>query len=159
MERKPTRLENYDYSSYGAYFVTLCTSNREKILSSICRGDPCGRPILKLTTLGEIANKAFDYVENLYDIKFDFRVIMPDHIHFIVFLDSKATARVAPTIGRIVGAYKFYISNRYRKLGFGNRTNSIWQRNYFEHVIRGEKDLYETRRYIENNPLSYLEKY
>ena len=66
MDRKRTRLENYDYSSYGAYFITICTSNREKILSNIRRGDPCGRPILTLSTLGQIADDAFNYVQNLY---------------------------------------------------------------------------------------------
>ena len=158
MERKRTRLENYDYSSYGAYFITICTSNREKILSNIRRGDPCDRPIINLTPLGKIATEAFDYVETLYDVKFDYRIIMPDHIHFIVFLDSKATARVAPTIGRIVGAYKSYISNNYRKTGFGNRATSIWQRNYYDHIIRNASDLNEIRQYIDNNPLRYLEK-
>ena len=159
MRRKELRLSESDYSLAGAYFITICTAKRAKILSNICSGDPCGRPILELSPLGMIADKAFKYVEELYDVKFDYKVIMPDHIHFVVFLNgNKATTRVATTVGRVVGAYKSYISNERRKL-FSNPNEKMWQSGYYDHIIRNEADLNEIRQYIENNPISYFEKH
>lgn len=151
MLRKSIRLKNYDYSSDGAYFITICTSDRQRILSNI------RSPVIKLTAIGEIANSAFEYIEKLYDVEFDYRVIMPDHIHFILFLNQKATARVAPTVDRVVGAYKSYISNERRKL-LGKSCKTMWQRGYFDHIIRNDADLNEVRRYIDNNPIAYLQK-
>lgn len=158
MWRKELRLSEYDYSSEGAYFITVCTAKRAKILSNIRSGDPYGRPILELSELGVIANNAFSYVEKLYDVKFDYKVIMPDHIHFVVFLKgNKATTRVAPTVGSIVGAYKSYISNERRRL-LCDPKETMWQSGYYDHIIRNETDLNEIRQYINNNPISYFEK-
>ena len=154
-KRKLIRLQEYDYSSAGAYFVTICTHGRNSILSKIRRGDPCGRPSILLSPLGKIADETFSKVEALYGVNFDFRVIMPNHIHFIVFLpEQRATTRVAPTLGRVVGAYKSLVANRGRAFVGGHR---IWQRNYYEHIIRNDEDLNETRRYIEENPIKWLD--
>lgn len=65
---------------------------------------------------------------------------------------------VAPTIGRIIGAYKSYISCERRKLSYFPITEKIWQRGFYDHIIRNDNDLNETREYIQNNPLAYLEK-
>ena len=95
------RLRDYDYSACGAYFVTICTHKRREILSMIRRGDPCGRPDICLLPLGHIAAEAFRIVGEKYDIQFDTWVIMPDHIHFVMFLPGNGIE-----IGHIVGAYK-----------------------------------------------------
>jgi REP element-mobilizing transposase RayT len=153
--RKHVRLENYDYSAKGAYFVTVCIKDRKEILSHICRGDPCGRPQTQLTQLGEIARGAIDYIEGLYGVDVDTYVIMPDHIHMIIVLcGERSTARVAPTLGRVIGAYKSYISNEWRKICDADkmRIGDIWQRGYYEHIIRNGEDLYEIRKYVEDNP-------
>ena len=157
--RKQLRLPEFDYRSPGAYFVTVCTADRQETLAKIRRGDPCGRPDVVLSELGEIAEYAFSEVEHLYGVVFDCTVIMPDHVHFILFLpESRATARVAPTLGRIVGAYKSIVSNEWRKARpAGETAGKIWQRNYYEHVIRNETDLEETRRYIADNPSKWCE--
>ena len=157
MIRKNIRLKDYDYSCQGAYFITICLNGKNKIFSNICRGDPCGRPDIVLSSIGKIADSAFEYIEKLYNVKFDYRVIMSDHIHFILMLENKATARVAPTVDRVVAAYKSYVSNERRKL-LGKQEKTMWQRGYYDHVIRNESDLLETRRYIENNPTTYLLK-
>ena len=153
--RKNPRLKGYDYSKGGGFFITICTAERKNILSEICRGDPCGRPQIKLTALGEIAEKVLKELEDKYDVILDEYVIMPDHVHFLIFIKSeRATARVAPTLGRVVGAYKSMVSNEWIKLC--NEQNKIcgkiWQRNYNEHIIRDQKDFEEIKTYIFNNP-------
>ncbi|MBQ2900203.1 MAG: transposase, partial [Oscillospiraceae bacterium] len=86
-------------------------------------------------------------------------VIMPDHIHFLIFIkNGRATARVAPTLGNIVGAYKSLVVNEWRKNcnERGEIYGSIWQRNYYEHIIRDRKDYDEIKKYIYDNPTKRL---
>ncbi|MBR2639631.1 MAG: transposase [Oscillospiraceae bacterium] len=94
-------------------------------------------------------------MEEKYDIILDEYVIMPDHVHFLIFIKSeRATARVAPTLGRIVGAYKSIVANEWRKI-CKNRNEScdkLWQRNYYEHIIRNRQDFEEIKKYIFYNP-------
>lgn len=150
-KRKNPRLENYDYSKGGGFFVTVCTEKRKNILSEICRGDPCGRPQIKLTELGKTAEEVLKSLEERYDIILDEYIIMPDHIHFLIFIKSeRATARVAPTLGRVVGAYKSLVTNEWRKKC--GSCEKIWQRNYFEHIIRNRQDFEEIKKYISDNP-------
>ena len=80
-KRKQIRLQKYDYSAPGAYFVTICTADRRCILSDIRRGDPCGRPSPILTRYGEIVEQCLRQTENLYAVRFEPYVIMPNHIH------------------------------------------------------------------------------
>ena len=72
VERKQTRLKEYDYSRNGAYFITICTYNREKTLSVIRRGDPCGRPNVEYSLLGEIVEKTLLNITNMYNVKLDY---------------------------------------------------------------------------------------
>ena len=154
-ERKQPRLPAYDYSAPGAYFVTICTQDRRCVLSSVRRGDPCGRPLVDLTVYGEIARNGLTKTEQLYGISFDIYAIMPNHIHFICRIDSaRATARVAPTLGRIVGAYKSVVANECRRAGLSGK---LWQRSYYEHVIRNERDYREIWEYIDGNPGKWAE--
>lgn len=159
-KRKQNRINEFDYSRNGAYFVTICTHNRRNLLSRIRRGDPCGRPQVELLPLGKIADQTFAKVEAIYPIRFDYRVIMPNHIHYIVFLPMKQENGVSvPALGRIVGAYKSMIAKEWLSCCKANnrKMGDIWQRNYYEHVIRNEQDLYEVRQYIENNPSKWEE--
>ncbi len=160
-ERKNNRIAEFDYASANYFFVTLCVDKRRKVLSSVCRGDPCGRPVVSLFPLGKIAEETFKETERRFGVEFDCRVIMPDHIHFVLIVPpQRATARVAPTLGQIVGAYKSIVSKKWRDYcrETGTEHFSVWQRNYYEHVIRNRQDLDETRRYIDNNPSGLLQK-
>ena len=154
-KRKQIRLQNYDYSSRGAYFVTICTQNRRCILSDIRRGDPCGRPSLILTEYGKTVEQCLKQAENLYAVQIEPYVIMPNHIHFICEIaHARATANAAPTLGRVVGALKSLAANQCRKTGLNG---SLWQRGYFEHVIRNEDGYRQIWEYIENNPAKWAE--
>ncbi len=80
---------------------------------------------------------------------------MPNHIHFICTIDQpRATARVAPTLGRIVGALKSLSANLCREAGLNGQ---LWQRSYHEHVVRNEKDYLEIWDYIDTNPAKWVE--
>ena len=175
--RKSTRLRCYDYAQNGAYFVTVCVQDRRNVLWTSdreagdrkgrpyeltdegqggCRGDPCGRPCqLSLSSLGKIAEAVFEKVERLYGVGFDCYTVMPNHVHFIVFLKGQRQL----TLGRVVGAYKSLVVNEWRKYcrACGQQMGKVWQRNYYEHVIRCETELYEVRKYIEENPLKWRE--
>ena len=154
-KRKQVRLPNYNYSTPGAYFVTVCTEDRRCILSSIRRGDPCGRPNLDYTRYGQIVEQCLRQTENLFSVRLEPYVIMPNHVHFICTIDGeRATARVAPTLGQIVGAWKSLCANQCRKAGL---TSKLWQRGFYEHVIRNDSDYCEIWAYIDGNPARWAE--
>ena len=91
-KRKPTRLKNFDYSSAGAYFVTICIKDRKRILSDIIKPVGVGAfddpltPQIQLTEIGKITEKYLLSSENVPGVKIDRYVVMPDHIHVIIFL-------------------------------------------------------------------------
>ena len=128
-------MPKYDYSSCGLYFVTLCTHGRKPTLGSIRRGDPCGRPRWSPTVLGQIAAQDLVFIQNTFAITIDKFVIMPNHIHLLVFIpEQRATARVAPTqtqdskssysLGKVIGGYKSRVSHDY--LQFCKNAVRLW---------------------------------
>ncbi len=176
-ERKSTRLNKFDYSSTGAYFVTICVQDRKPILSEIIRtnnpsvnetnntavgGDVLDAPYnVKLLPYGEIAEKYINQINDYYDnIKIDSYVIMPDHIHAIIVIKPSKNAnqwngasRTSPptrqhsTIPKIVSTFKRFCNKEYGE--------NIWQESYYDHIIRDNDD-YETRRkYIYDNPIKW----
>lgn len=163
-ERKQTRLKEYDYSTPGAYHIVLCTHNKQKILWKNCRVDPCGRPQIEYSKLGEIAKDTISIIEKKYGVSIDKYVVMPDHVHFLITLpcpEERLTARVNPTMDRLIGAYKSIVSNEWLKICKQKNIimGKLWQRSYFDHVIRNRQDYEETWNYIESNPHRWIEKY
>ena len=149
-QRKGNRLENFNYNEVGAYFLTLCVKDRKQILSNIV-GATTGRPQIKLTEIGRIVEIAIRNVEKYYpSVSVDSFIIMPDHIHLLlqIHTDENGRPMVAPTIDRIVKQFKGYVS---KKIGF-----SLWQKSYYDHVIRCEQDYREACEYIENNPIKWI---
>ena len=165
--RKTIRLKDYDYSQNGMYYVTICTKNREPILtkikinSKICRGRVPPLPdtkqinIIKTNTaIGIIIENAIKNINQINNIKIHRYVIMPDHIHFIVQLYNPGRGGTMP-IQSIVGRFKSYTTIQYNIL---NKTigMKLWQRNYYEHIIRNEKEYNQICEYIKNNPVNYI---
>ena len=145
--RKNIRLINYDYSQEGMYYITICTQNRKQILSEIQKkeyvGANCVRPKIILSEKGQIVNAEIRKISDIYEnIKINTYVIMPNHIHLIICISGRT--QFAPTISRIIKQFKGKISKRI--------DYSIWQKNYYEHVIRNEEELYKIIEYIEENP-------
>ena len=158
-KRKNLRITQYNYSSAGAYFLTICVKDRKPILSDLVKpvgGGAHDAPQIRLTYRGQIVEKYLLSSENISGVKIDRYVIMPDHVHVIIFLDpdkyqapSNGSSR-APTptnemLPHIVSTFK-----RFCKKEIGE---SIFQRGYMEHIIRDRED-YETRvKYICENPM------
>lgn len=151
-QRKPNRISEYDYSVNGAYFVTICTHERQKTLSEVV-GD--GFPVLK--PLGTVAEELLRGVFDKYpDVTVDKYVIMPDHIHILLRIDRQlGTGNPSPTLGNIIGWYKYQVTKRYNLL-FGLQGERVFQRSYYDHVIRNQQDYDETWQYIECNPRKWI---
>lgn len=161
MKRKQLRLKGWDYSNNGVYFITICTYEKKMMLSKIYRrGDPCGRPIIEYSVLGKIADNTIKVIEDKFNVKINKYVIMPNHIHMIIIVDvdNRTTARVVPTnISNIVSAYKSIVANEYIKECNKRNVNmgKLWQRSYYDHIIRNEQDYQDAWNYIECNPVKW----
>ena len=149
--RKPNRLTEYDYSQNGAYFVTICTQDRKPILSKIV-GD--GSPVPKST--GIIAEEYIQKIPEKYPaVTVDRYVIMPDHIHMLLRIDI-GTGNPSPTLGNIIGWYKYQVTKEVNQQE-QNAGEKLFQRSYYDHVIRNQQDYNEIWEYIENNPRKWLQ--
>lgn len=157
--RKPNRLEKYDYSQNGAYFITICTKDRKPILSHIVDkenemntvGASIARPKVELTEIGISVNKGIKGIESHYENIFvDNYCIMPNHIHIIIRIDNASGQRASsPTISRIIQQFKGYVT---KQVG-----SSIWQKLYYDHIIRDEYDYLTIWQYIDDNPVKWQE--
>ena len=148
--RKQIRIKNYDYATPGAYFITVCTANREKIFWHGVGADIIRPGNPPLSASGKIAEQAVLQIASHYEnISVDKYCIMPDHIHLILRIESNVSGRMisAPTISTVVGSMKRWVS---RQIG-----KPIWQKSFYEHGIRNQQDYDEIWTYIENNPLKY----
>ncbi|MBQ7334247.1 MAG: transposase [Clostridia bacterium] len=149
-KRKDIRLKNYDYSSSGVYFLTICTSERRNYFWANV-GATIGRPQdIALSEYGNIVDKAINNIPYVYPaLDVDHYVIMPDHIHLllIVCADECGRPMVAPTMSRVVQQLKGYITKR---IG-----HSIWQKLFIDHVIRNREDYEEHVKYIYDNPIRW----
>ena len=100
-KRKQIRIKDYDYSTPGAYFITVCTDNREKIFWSDRRGELCSPANVPLSDIGMIVDNEIKKLNSVYDaVRVDKYCIMPDHIHFILSIDTDENGRTqfAPTV-------------------------------------------------------------
>lgn len=166
--RSSIRLKDYDYSTAGAYFVTICTFKRACIFGKILDGE------MRMNGVGHVVKKwSLKLGDKFPSVETDAYIIMPSHMHGIVRIvggdpcvrpDSGTAmealheegARVGAPLPRIVQWFKTMTANQYLRLVKNPRRMSfpgrLWQRNYYEHVIRNETDLNAIRQYIEANP-------
>jgi REP element-mobilizing transposase RayT len=148
-QRKHSRLEHYDYSTAGAYYITICTQNRQCLLSRIA-GRGLAPAEVQYSTYGQIAEEQLFLLEKRYpSLKIDQYVIMPNHIHAILLLEGAAGASTSPTITDIVCAYKSLTTRQCKKV---QPIEKLFQTSFYEHVIRGREDYNEIAEYIANNP-------
>ena len=148
-KRKHPRLDHYDYSSPGAYFVTVCTQNRRCLLSRIV-GRGLAPAEIQYTAYGQIAKDQLWLLEQRFpSLKIDQYVIMPNHIHMFLVLEEAAGVNPRPTITNIVCAYKSLVTRQCMLL---QPIDKLFQTSFYEHVIRGREDYNEIAEYIVNNP-------
>ena len=149
-KRKRIRLENYDYSSCGAYFLTVCTTERRNCFWKNV-GAIIDRPQdVVLSEYGKIVNTAINNIANVYpSLSVDHYVIMPNHIHLLLRVCSDEYGRpmVAPTMSRVVNQLKGYTV---KQIG-----RPIWQKSFHDHIIRNQKDYEEYVNYIYYNPVRW----
>ena len=147
--RKHPRLKQYDYSTAGAYFVTICTQNKRCLLSNIVgRGLAPAETVY--TAYGKIAIEQLLLLEKRYpSLKIDQYAIMPNHIHAIFLLEETTNENTRPTISDIVCAYKSLTTRACKKV---YPIEKLFQTSFYEHVIRGQADYDAIAEYIVNNP-------
>ncbi len=166
--RRSIRLQGYDYSQNGAYYVTLCTQNRECLFGEIVKGE------MILNEYGKIVEQCWNNLPNHYDnIELDAYVIMPNHFHGIILItdnvdnvDNVGAIHELPLhespiqspqqrrkmlLPKIVGRFKMNSAKQINQMR-NTPGISVWQRNYYEHFIRNDKSLENIRNYIINNP-------
>ena len=150
-ERKKIRLGEYDYSESGAYFVTICTKNRQCILSEVVGGGALDAPRVELTSYGKILDDEIQKSMRIYQhIQIDKYVIMPNHVHMIINIlynpngTSRAPSRTNETIPAFVSMLK-----RFTNKQCGEK---IWHRSYYDHIIRTQHDYAQIWQYIDENP-------
>jgi putative transposase len=170
--RKSIRLQGYDYSQTGLYFITVCTHDRLPLFGKITDG------IMQLNDAGQIAQEEWQKSANIRpNIVLHEFVIMPNHLHGIIEIQSSVGAHCmrpdciqpeqhgrvqhrrvqrAPTVGDIVRGYKSAVTKGIRNLE--NSPNAqIWQRNYYEHIIRNEAAYLKISEYVQTNPQRWLD--
>lgn len=154
--RRSIRLQNYDYSQSGAYFVTLCTQGQLCRFGHIVRDDVLGAG-MELNPVGRGFPNAWKKLPRHYPgIELDEWTFMPNHLHGIVVLPADSRW----SLGEVVGGFKSLTTTAYcqrvHSHGWPAFEKRFWQRNYWEHVIRSERDLTNVRNYIINNPANWL---
>ncbi len=170
--RKSIRLKYYDYSTEGYYFITICTQNRKHILSKIVLNENAnvvGAGLvpaqIENTHFGNKVEKIYLEMQEKYiNIKLHDYIIMPNHLHGVIEINDIqmwAGTRPAPTVSDFIRDFKSLTTLEYLKGVKENRYTNfnkrIWQRNYYEHVIRNEKEYYQIIEYIRTNPLKWEE--
>ena len=167
--RRSIRLKSYDYTSPGAYFVTVCAYRMQCLFATVEVG------AVKLSEVGRIVEEEWLRTAKVRQgVELDTFVVMPNHVHGILLIEGWAstgttewaTHRVAPTrrsagpvagsVPAIVGQFKSAAARRINALR-GTPWAHVWQRNYYEHVIRSEIELNRVREYIAGNPLLWSE--
>ena len=139
--RRSVRLPNFNYASNSAYFVTISLQERQ--------------PLLENSELRKILEENWNALPQRFPaVTLDEFIIMPDHIHFIIWLHPDGDRH--PELGDVMKAYKSLTGRaalNYLRMNEQINRNQFWQRGYYDHVIRNEADLQEKRAYIRNNPI------
>jgi len=160
--RHTTRLQTWDYSQNGYYFVTICTQNRECIFGDIKNGK------MILNDAGKIIDKWWLELSNKFDrVGLDVYQIMPNHFHGIIIIrrgfiyetrnhellksnHHMGLINQTPTLGHIIRYFKAKTSFELHANGLNQK---IWQRNYYDRIIRNGQELEKIKKYVSINPL------
>ena len=155
-KRKSLRLPHYDYSQPGYYFVTICVQDMKQLFGRIENNE------MLLNNVGKMIDKWWQWLASHHDyISLDEYQIMPNHFHGIVCINNirsggsrTATTCRSKTLGRLIGAFKT-VSTKHINILCSTPSKHLWQRSFYDRVIRNEKDLSRIREYIQNNPLNW----
>jgi REP element-mobilizing transposase RayT len=159
--RRSIRLKGYEYSRTGAYFMTICVKNRECLFGGIFDGR------MVLNDAGKIIERVWeDLPARFPSVELDAFALMPNPVHGIIAIrngpvgaglalpDKQGAASSAPTLGDVVRTFKSISAIRVNRLLSGSG-QPLWQRSYYEHIIRDDGELNRTREYIQDNPVNW----
>jgi REP element-mobilizing transposase RayT len=162
------RVTEWDYSSNGYYFVTICTKNQECFFGNVIDSK------VVLTSIGEIARQYWQAIpEHFQEVKLDEFIVVPNHLHGIVIISNVETCHgmslqkpsnrniftkpLSGPLSTVINQYKCTVTRECRKIGYSDFS---WQSRFYEHIIRNEKSLQKIRQYIMNNPVKWeLDEY
>lgn len=145
--RRSIRLQGYDYTQGGAYFVTICTKNRACLLGRVVDGK------IAMNDAGQMVQSVWDGLrERFPTVALDQFVVMPNHVHGILILVGAQFIAPNTSLGEIIRAFEAVATRQIRLAGL---QEFRWQRNYYEHIIHDEKSLNRIREYIATNPLRW----
>jgi REP element-mobilizing transposase RayT len=163
-QRKHIRLKHFDYGNTGAYYVTICTDEKKRFLSEIENGE------VRLLAFGKVVEEELDRTISMRDnLSLGPYVIMPNHVHLVLFFHDRTAEELpeedespkrnfggshAGSLSSIIGNFKSVVTSRIRKADQKDGI-VIWQRGFYEHIIRDEKDLLRITDYIMTNPITW----
>ena len=157
-KRKPNRLPRFDYGTVGAYFITICAREKKKVFGRVVGGGVLDAPRVSPSPHGEIVIAQLEAMTNFYpDLQIEKYVVMPNHIHFIVVVTqgpSGASRTPPPTGVRANQTIPAFVSTLKRMT---NRTAGVqlWQRGYYDHIIRDQLDYDTIWQYIDEYPANW----
>jgi REP element-mobilizing transposase RayT len=156
--RQSIRLNEYNYANPNWYYVTICTKDKKCVFGKVRNGK------LVLNKFGILAKDEWIRTKEIrQNIDLDYYIIMPNHIHGIIIIESRGVMHYATTnefkspsqtLGSIIRGFKSTVTKRINRMR-STHGNPIWQRNYYDHIIRNEQDLFRIRKYIQLNPLKW----
>lgn len=147
-QHKPLRLRNWDYSSAAAYHVIVCTKDRRPLFGRITASSD--RAWITPTSLGTVCVAAIEDIEARYeDVHVANYVVMPNHVHLLIELGEGSS-----DLKRVVSRFKSLVTAAARCDGIAK---DVWQRSFYDHIIRGEDDYRATWDYIDANPACWIE--
>jgi REP element-mobilizing transposase RayT len=162
--RRSIRLKGHDYSETGAYFVTVCTQNRECLFGDVIEGE------MRLNEVGKVINRWWKELNQKFiTIETDVFIVMPNHIHGIITIvgadlrvrPSGEGAHIGAPLHKIIQWFKTMTTNEYihgiKQLKWQPFVGKLWQRNYHERIVRNESELNRIREYITLNPARWAE--
>lgn len=146
-QRKSPRLEGYDYSQAGAYFVTPCTYKRKHWFGEVTDGK------MQRNATGQLTHEHILKIPSFYEnVDIDYFVVMPNHLHIIVIISDMPNIK-RYSLDHIIGNFKGGVTRNFHK----KHDAILWQRSFHEHIIRDETDLNRLRQYILYNPAKWAE--
>ena len=153
-KRTTHRLSAWDYARPGMYYVTICTSERKHVLGRIVfdEGNLEEPAAFLPSNIGTACIEAENSLNERFNgIHLEKLTIMPDHVHMLVRIDSDG-----PTdLGDVVFAFKRFVTRKAKAAGF---SNALWQKNYYDHVVRDDEDVLRIMEYMDNNPIRWAQR-
>ena len=162
-KRKSLRLKAFDYSSNGAYYVTVCVEGKRQLLGEVVGGAHPGAPAVRLSELGHMVKTHIENIDAVYNnVSVEKYVVMPNHIHIILLVaherdtgcgnnarDARCASPTKSVIAKVINALKSLTSRQFGK--------TLWQRSYHDHIIRNQADYQTKWQYIDQNPAKWAD--